>query len=96
METKTYVFIVNFLIVEDGDKRHENYVFSTLEKGKNFFSEMIEKERKIISKYIARGVTNNWIEDEYETNDSTTIEFFEEYNSNSNHVIITLEKKELN
>ena len=95
MAKKNFIYNVHFLIIEDGDARHENYPF-TLKKNANvFFKEKVKEEKKKVLER-EKELYEEWIIEKEQGTDFTEYDMYRIYASNIDRISIRLEKLELN
>ena len=95
MAKKNFIYNVHFLIIEDGDARHENYPFTLKKNASVFFKEKVKEEKKKVLER-EKELYEEWIIEKEQGTDFTEYDMYRIYASNIDRVSIRLEKLELN
>lgn len=95
MTKKNFIYNVHFLIIEDGDARHENYPFTLKKNASVFFKEKVKKEKKKVLER-EKELYEEWVIEKEQGTDFTEYDMYRIYASNIDRVSIRLEKLELN
>lgn len=95
MAKKNFIYNVHFLIVEDGDARHENYPFSLKKNANEFFRTKVKEEKKKVLQR-EKEQDEEWIIEKEQGSIFTEYDMYRIYASNIDRVSIRLEKLELN
>lgn len=95
MAKKNFIYNVHFLIIEDGDARHENYPFTLKKNASVFFKEKVKEEKKKVLER-EKELYEEWIIEKEKGTDFTEYDMYRIYASNIDRVTIRLEKLELN
>ena len=95
MAKKNFIYNVHFLIIEDGDARHENYPFTLKKNASVFFKEKVKEEKKKVLER-EKELYEEWIIEKEQGTDFTEYDMYRSYASNIDRVTIRLEKLELN
>lgn len=95
MAKKNFIYNVHFLIIEDGDARHENYPFTLKKNASVFFKEKVKKEKKKVLER-EKELYEEWIIEKEQGTNFTEYDMYRSYASNIDRITIRLEKLELN
>ena len=95
MAKKNFIYNVHFLIIEDGDARHENYPFTLKKNASVFFKEKVKEEKKKVLER-EKELYEEWIIEKEQGTNFTEYDMYRIYASNIDRVSIRLEKLELN
>ena len=95
MAKKNFIYNVHFLIIEDGDARHENYPFTLKKNASVFFRTKVKEEKKKVLER-EKELYEEWIIEKEKGTDFTEYDMYRIYASNIDRVTIRLEKLELN
>lgn len=90
MLKKNFIYNVHFLIIEDGDIRHENYPFLLKKNADTFFKEKVKEEKNNVKK------REDWIIEKEIGVDFIEYDMYRMFASNIDRVTIRLEKLEIN
>ena len=95
MTKKNFIYNVHFLIIEDGDARHENYPFTLKKNASEFFRTKVKEEKKKVLQR-EKEQDEEWILEKEQGTEFTEYDMYRIYASNIDRVSIRLEKLELN
>lgn len=95
MAKKNFIYNVHFLIIEDGDVRHENYPFTLKKNASEFFRTKVKEEKKRVL-HLEKTEEQTWVIEKEKGTIFTEYDMYRMFASNIDRVTIRLEKLELN
>ena len=94
MAKKNFIYNVHFLIIEDGDVRHENYPFTLKKNASEFFRTKVKEKKKVL--HLEKTEEQTWVIEKEKGTIFTEYDMYRMFASNIDRVTIRLEKLELN